>query len=718
MAPRRKTRRRAPQKPPQAQRVHNRISWPKTDLLVAAALCALTLLVYSNSFRSGFVFDNLFLILQDPRLVEATTRNVQLIFQHTYFWPQWESGLYRPVTTLSYLLNYAVLGESNHPAGYHWFNFFLQALNVLLVFGLSLRLVRKFWPSAFIAAVWAVHPVLTESVTNIIGRSDLLAAAALLSGFLFYLKSTESTGWPRLAWLAGLGSVTAVGVFSKESAVAILGVIALFELTWWKDRRQVRGFLLGCAAMAPAFLALFYQRSVVLAAAPAPENPFTSNPLFGASFLQARLTAIAVMARYLWLLMWPARLSCDYSYNVIPLATGALRDWIAWGIVAAVIVLVSLQFTRNKLLFFFSAFAFITFVPVSNLLFPIGTIMAERFLYLPAIGFAACLVLIVFSAAERMGVRSAAPAFLCLIVATFGIRTWERNRDWQDSITLWTSAVSAAPNSFKAHENMALALFESDPTHSNLSRVLDEAEKSLAILDPLPDALNARQVYEAAGTYYLTEGELLLRAGPDGRPIISPASRAAYLRAQQILKRGVSIDKADESIAAARERARGKSDSDIPPEGFVSLYEGLYTVSMRLGDLQTALDAATHAHLLDPEEQRIYLALSYILLSEGRKDEAAIPLMEGLLVSGSPATPEFLEPLQDLYRTGLDPKGCAIVQGARGQSINASCEPVHDELCRASADLVAIYRRYHRADLVDRTSKTLETFGCRCGAPN
>jgi hypothetical protein len=139
---------------------------------------------------------------------------------------------------------------------------------------------------------------------------------------------------------------------------------------------------------------------------------------------------------------------------------------------------------------------------------------------------------------------------------------------------------------------------------------------------------------------------------------------------------------------------------------------------MRLGDFQTALDAATYAQVLDPEQQRIYLALSYILLSEGRKDEAAIPLLEGLLVSGSPATPEFLEPLQDLYRAGLDPKGCAFVQGPRGQAINASCEPVHDQLCRASADLVAIYRRYLRADLVDRTSKTLEAFGCRCGTPN
>jgi O-antigen ligase len=135
-----------------------------------------------------------------------------------------------------------------------------------------------------IAGLWTVHPVLTESVTNIIGRSDLLAAAALLSGFLFYLKSTESKGWTRVAWLAGLTITTAVGVFSKESAVAILGVIALFEVTWWKDRRQLRGLVLGCVAIAPAFLALFYQRSMVLSGSDVPALSFVDNPLVGAHF--------------------------------------------------------------------------------------------------------------------------------------------------------------------------------------------------------------------------------------------------------------------------------------------------------------------------------------------------------------------------------------------------------------------------------------------------
>jgi hypothetical protein len=167
--------------------------WP-----VMLALCAVTLLAYSNSFSAGFAFDNKGLLLQDPRIREATPQNIGLIFHRTYWWPYGESGLYRPITTLTYLFNYSILGNGDQPAGYHWINFLLHAGNVLLVYALALRLMRKLWPAVFVAAVWAVHPVLTESVTNMVGRADLLAGMSLLSGFWMYLKSAETQGRRRL----------------------------------------------------------------------------------------------------------------------------------------------------------------------------------------------------------------------------------------------------------------------------------------------------------------------------------------------------------------------------------------------------------------------------------------------------------------------------------------------------------------------------------------
>src|SRR5262245_33982247 len=86
-----------------------------------AALVLLALLAYSNSFDAGFTLDN-HGILRDPRVQQATAQNVRLIFSHGYWWPNGEAGLYRPLTTLTYLFNHAILGDGNQPGGYHWVN--------------------------------------------------------------------------------------------------------------------------------------------------------------------------------------------------------------------------------------------------------------------------------------------------------------------------------------------------------------------------------------------------------------------------------------------------------------------------------------------------------------------------------------------------------------------------------------------------------------------
>ena len=105
------------------------------------------------------------------------------------------------MTTLSYLFNYAILGDGDQAAGYHWVNLVLHMVNVLLVFAVGRRLLGRLGPAALLAALWAVHPASTESVTNIVGRSDLLAAMATLGGFLMYLKSAD--GGPVAYRLAG-----------------------------------------------------------------------------------------------------------------------------------------------------------------------------------------------------------------------------------------------------------------------------------------------------------------------------------------------------------------------------------------------------------------------------------------------------------------------------------------------------------------------------------
>jgi hypothetical protein len=437
----------------------------------------LTLLAFSNSFQAGFVLDNKGLLF-DPRIREWTPENIALILKHTYWWPTGEAGLYRPFTTLSYLFNYAVLGNRDQPAGYHSINLILHLGNVLLAYALALRLVSRLWPAVFVVALWAVHPALTESITNIVGRADLLAAMAVLSGFLLYWKSAAATGWARWVWLGSLTTVTTIGVFSKESAVAILPLIVIYELVWWKERRQSRGLAYGCAATLLGIAFMLYPRFIVLATSPRAEFPFTDNPIIGADWWTGRLTAIKVMARYLSLVIWPASLSVDYSYNQIPRAHAAAQDWLGYIVVFAVAMLMVLLYRWNRTSFFMTCFAFLNFVPSSNLFFPIGTIMADRLLYLPSLGILGCLVLATYSSARGSKMTFVPPIVLCVIASGFAVRTWVRSLDWKSDLTIATADVRTSPNSFKLHRLVASALFESDPRHANIDQVIAEQEKA------------------------------------------------------------------------------------------------------------------------------------------------------------------------------------------------------------------------------------------------
>jgi tetratricopeptide (TPR) repeat protein len=522
--------------------------------------------------------------------------------------------LYRPFTTLTYLFNYAVLGDGDKASGYHSINLLLHLGNVLLAYALALRMVRKFLPSVCITALWAVHPVLTESVTNIVGRADLLAAMAVLSGFVIYLKSTEATGWARVVWLAGLAIVTTIGVFSKESAVAIFPLIVLYELVWWKERRQHQVLAYGCIATLLPIAAMLFQRSAVLAASPPAEFPFTDNPIVGADWWTGRLTAIKVIARYLWLAIWPVKLSVDYSYNQIPVAHGTVEDWLAYAIVFAVAIVAVLLYRWNRTCFFLACFSFVNFVPASNLFFPIGTIMADRLLYLPSLGLLGCLVLAAYTSAQAPKMKVVVPLVLCLIATGLAIRTWVRNLDWKTDLAIATADVRVSPHSFKLHRLLAASLFESDPSHTNIGQVIAEQEKSLALLDSLPAALSSPDVYRQAGYYYLVKGD---QVRGDDRAQDAPA---AYQRALQALQRSVSIDQ----VSRASYRLSGNPTTSALFEGDSQAYLLLSIAYLRLGDPVKAYEAVSKARALDPLNPQIYRQLSDVLVHQHHNDEANI----------------------------------------------------------------------------------------------
>jgi tetratricopeptide (TPR) repeat protein len=430
-----------------------------------AALWALVLAAYSNSFQTGLVFDSAMAITRDARIQAVTPQNLRLILTEEYWHGSTTSGLYRPLTTASYLLNYAVLGNGTHPAGYHWVNFVLHAVNVSLVYLLGILVLGAPAPALALAALWGLHPLLTESVTNVVGRADLLAAFGVLAGLLCYVKSASATGWRKLSWLAAMVVAQAVGIFSKENAAVLPGIILLYDLTW-RRRAAWRERALAYAALLPPLAAFFCLRATfpmhILAR-------FGDNPLMSAGFWTARLTAIKIIGKYLWLFVWPVRLSADYSYNAVPLFGWQPTDWedakalMALAVCVGAVLLAVRWYRTQKPLFFFLGFFFVALVPTSNLVVLIGSIMAERFVYLPSIGLAGCVVATIYALGRQVSrtrlsaMRTAwvALGFLCLACA---VRTYARNFDWLDDLSLWTSGVDVCPESSKTHNNLGGAL--------------------------------------------------------------------------------------------------------------------------------------------------------------------------------------------------------------------------------------------------------------------
>jgi tetratricopeptide (TPR) repeat protein len=700
----------------------------RLHVLALALLSLLVLGAYANSFQSEFVQDNRAVILEDMRLQAADAKSLTSIMAHSYWWPTTEAGLYRPVTTLSYLFNYSLLGNGAQPAGYHVINYILHVCNAFLVYLLGLALLRRFAPAIFTAGFWALHPITTESVTNIVGRADELAAMCVLGSLLLYIRSTAALSQRRWLWLAAMMIVMTVGVFSKENAVAIPGLVILYDFTYRlrpHDSRPVHNVvknfghfaLESYGTLVAPLLAMWYARSVVFAGSPPAYFPFLENPLTGVGFVTARMTALKIIGKYIFLLLWPRKLSCDYSYNQIPLVNLHLVSWEDWQALVAVAVILGilsiavLSYRRQKAITFYIGLSALTLLPTANLLILIGSIMAERFLYLPAVGFAGCAVLAVYAAANRLRLPPAlAPAVLSVAVAIYGVRTFVRNRDWKEEETLWTSAVNVSPASYKTHFGLANAWADQDPALLQNNRIIAETEKALAIVSRVPDGLNHVKVFSNLGWYYLKKGDAIAAAS-SGRPVSIQEGRECYQKALQLLLRGVAVDRAITDVINRREVARGRSPANY---GLGVVYGNLGLVYLRLGEHQRALEAFRYLRRLAVTNPEVYQNIATALLAAGKTEEAIITLLEARMIEKSErVTPEILK----LYAK-MDSGGCAIADKEGRSALNTGCPIVHRHVCAADAELERVFRESNRDELAEAAENDSWWHRCGTGQPH
>ena len=454
--------------------------------------------VYWNSLCASLPFDSVALVRDDTRVQTWTWHNIGLILGQNYWGVRFQSGLYRPVITLSWLAQH---GQPNW--AFHLVNLLLHLGVTLLAYALLLQIVPKiaFWATL----LWAVHPINTEAVTNVAGRPDLVAAACVLGELLLY-GMAASRG--RRRWrLLGICAVSLIGCLSKESAIVLLPLILLYD--WWGNWGRVPydrpAFLAACI---PVGLVILIRCALSISCGVA--KPFVDNPMFGMGFFQGRLLALKAAGKLLGLWLWPATLSADYSYGQIACAG---LPWLLFGL--ALICPVFWAFRARGVMAgwapFWALFALVAWLPTSNLLVPVGSIMAERFLYLPGLGLSVLLVMAIGGLYNRIKGDPEAPlhfnsfpaALLAILICVLGIRTIYRNRDYRDDLTFWRATVAASPQSFKPHTQLSIELWK----RGDQAGALEQARLATAILDTLPASQVTYEPYVQAWGYYQAVGD-------------------------------------------------------------------------------------------------------------------------------------------------------------------------------------------------------------------
>ncbi|MCC6129631.1 MAG: tetratricopeptide repeat protein [Acidobacteria bacterium] len=410
------------------------VDWPAALERLLAALCQAPRTALSLAFLlpnlgalvCGFVLDDVPLIVENTRLHSLSNLPEILV---SGYWPD-RAGIptYRPVTQTFWAGLWA-LGHGEAWV-FHVFNLLLGLGVVLLVWGLLREIGRPDREATLAALLFALFPIHTEATTSIVGSAELLAASFGLGAILLF----------RRGGTLGALLLLALSVFSKESGAAFALVAALLERLCPVPARKKLDLWLGAAGTGVIVAVALFARSAVHSG-PAFIPPI-DNPSAIAGTGPRLFTALWTQILYIWKSIAPVTLSADYSYKQIPLVMG-LSDPRAWAGVAlvAAAILTALKWPWTRLGMGFYA---LTFLPAGNLLFPIGTLMAERLAYVPSLGIAALMAGLALR--HRFGFVP-----LLLVTVLYPARTAVRNLDWRNAEVFYTRLVESSPNSSKAH---------------------------------------------------------------------------------------------------------------------------------------------------------------------------------------------------------------------------------------------------------------------------
>ena len=416
---------------------------PLTPRRVAWVSAGVACAVYLIALRNGWALDDYHLVVRNPA-AHSVWAALGALFSP--YWPlqgEQSAGLYRPLATLTYAVDWAISG--GRPWWFHLTNLLLHGLVTALLAVVALRWLP---PLGALAAgvVFAIHPVHVEAVANVIGRTEMLAALGLLAAVLAArrYRAADPPGRPR--WLVLTLLATGLALAAKEHAVVTIVVLGLDH---WLDapatRRPAGDLYLAVATLTLAWLFLWQAIAGPLAAGSA------IVPLQNLPAGQRLATVIPAQLDVVRLLAWPFDLSADYSPQVVPIR-------LAWSLVASLALVTSSAMLglglaarrRAPALTFGILAGAATYLPSSNLLFTSGVTLAERNLYVAAIAPALAVGCVVAWATMRHRLRIAVTA-VALGCAAFAVRAVTRVPFWRDSRTVVIESIVQHPEDFLAH---------------------------------------------------------------------------------------------------------------------------------------------------------------------------------------------------------------------------------------------------------------------------
>jgi len=609
---------------------------------ICAVLVVLVLVVFGQTFRHGFVnFDDDKYIYENPIISEGITlENIAWAFTHVH------AANWHPLTTLSHMLDCQFYGL--WAGGHHLSNVLLHAVAAVLLFLVLREMTGALWRSAFVAAVFAIHPLRVESVAWVAERKDVLSGVFFmltLWAYSRYVRRPESRG---RYTLVAVGFV--LGLMSKPMLVTVPFVLLLLDF-WPLGRLQQKSQLPRLLwEKLPLFALLVLSCVATVIAQGGAIQPLQRFPL------PLRIgNALVAYGIYLRQMIYPAKLVVLYPM---------LKDgWPMWVALAVLLLLMALTagawILRGKKPYLIVGWLWYIgmLVPVIGILQVGHQAHADRYTYLPQIGIYLAATWAFASWAgdcrqRRMALGGLAVAVLSILLATAHHQT----SYWRDSIRLWTHAFECVPNNPVAHYNLGHVLQQQGRTEEAITQFREALRLNSAYTDALCNLGLALSQQGRTGEAIACYREALRVDRNDPKALTSlPAYAVAHCNLGiALFQQGqteeaitqfrealqVSPDHADahNNLGNALLFAEGKTEEAIAHyrqalrinPAHVGAHFNLANVLIRQGRTEEAMAHYREALRLNPAYAEAHYQLGSALFKQGRTEDAIAHMRQAL----------------------------------------------------------------------------------------